>query len=212
MIKIRFMDGSEKEYNLGISALEIAESISPSLKKKSIAAKLNDVVVDLNRPITENGSLLFLTEEDKESLDVLRHSSAHLMAEAVKTMYPHAKFGVGPSIEEGFYYDIDLGEDVLTESDLPLIEKQMAKIVAKNAPIERKEVSKNEALEIFKEDPYKVELINALPEGEIISIYSQGVFSDLCRGPHLPSTKWIKNFKLLSLAGAYWRGDSKTSN
>ena len=209
MIKIRFMDGSEKEYKPGVSALEIAESISPSLKKKSIAAKLNDVVIDLNRPIIDNGSLVFLTEEDKESLEVLRHSSAHLMAEAVKMLYPHAKFGVGPSIEEGFYYDIDLGEDVLTESDLPLIEKQMAKIVAKNASIERKEVSKNEALELFKEDPYKVELINALPDGEIISIYSQGVFSDLCRGPHLPSTKWIKNFKLLSLAGAYWRGDSK---
>ncbi len=209
MIKIKFMDGSEKEYKVGISALEIAESISPSLKKRSIAAKLDDTVIDLNRRLNEDATLVFLAEEDVESLEVLRHSSAHLMAEAVKTLYPHAKFGVGPSIEEGFYYDIDLGDDVLTDSDLPTIEKQMAKIVAKNAPIERKEVSKKEALEIFKEDPYKVELINALPEGEIISIYSQGVFSDLCRGPHLPSTKWIKNFKLLSLAGAYWRGDSK---
>lgn len=209
MIKIKFNDGSIKMYEEGISALQIAESISPSLKKRCIAAKVNDEIIDLNRPIKEDASLIFLTEEDAEALEVLRHSSAHLMAEAVKTLYPHAKFGVGPAIEEGFYYDIDLGDNVLTEADLVLIEKQMAKIVAKNLPIERKEVSKEAALELFKDDPYKLELINTLPQDEIISIYSQGVFKDLCRGPHLPSTKWIKNFKLLSLAGAYWRGDSK---
>jgi len=204
-----FMDGSFKEFENGITALAIAESISPSLKKRSIAAKVNDVIVDLDRPINADASVRFLTEEDPESLEVLRHSSAHLMAEAVKTLYPHAKFGVGPAIEEGFYYDIDLGEDVLTESDLATIEKMMVKLAAKNAPLVRREVLKPEALEVFKADPYKVELINALPDSEIISIYSQGVFSDLCRGPHLPSTKWIKYFKLLSLAGAYWRGDSK---
>jgi threonyl-tRNA synthetase len=209
MIKIMFMDGSFKEFENGITALAIAESISPSLKKRSIAAKVNDVIVDLDRPINADASVRFLTEEDPESIEVLRHSSAHLMAEAVKTLYPHAKFGVGPAIEEGFYYDIDLGEDVLTESDLATIEKMMVKLAAKNSPLIRREVLKPEALEVFKADPYKVELINALPDSEIISIYSQGVFSDLCRGPHLPSTKWIKYFKLLSLAGAYWRGDSK---
>ena len=209
MIKIRFIDGSEKEFVNGISPLAIAESISPSLKKKCIAAKVSGVIVDLNRPIEKDSDIVFLTDEDSASLDVLRHTSAHLMAEAVKTLYPNAKFGVGPAIEEGFYYDIDLGDDILTESDLPAIEKAMAKLASKNLPLERKEVSKVEALEIFKADPYKVELIQSLPEGEIISLYSQGVFTDLCRGPHLPSTKWIKNFKLLSLAGAYWRGDSK---
>jgi threonyl-tRNA synthetase len=209
MIKIKFMDGSIKEYQKGILPVEIAESISPSLKKRCIAAKLDDVIIDLNRPVMQDSSLIFLTEDDPESIEVLRHSSAHLMAEAVKTLYPHAKFGVGPAIEEGFYYDIDLGDDVLTESDLTTIEKMMNKLAAKNLPLERLEVSRAEALDFFKDDPYKVELIQSLPENEVISIYSQGVFADLCRGPHLPSTKWIKYFKLLSLAGAYWRGDSK---
>ncbi len=209
MIKVEFMDGSFKSYPDGITPYEISESISSSLKKSSVAAKFNGQVVDLNRPLSSDGSIVFLKDSDPESLDVLRHSSAHLLAEAVKTMYPQAKFGVGPAIEEGFYYDIDLGETVLTEADLPLIEKTMAKLVQKNSPIEREEVSRTQALELFKDDPYKVELISALPEDEVISIYRQGVFFDLCRGPHLPSTKWIKYVKLLSLAGAYWRGDSK---
>jgi len=145
----------------------------------------------------------------EDALEVLRHSTAHLLAEAVKSLYPNAKFGVGPTIEEGFYYDIDLGDDVLTESDLPVIEKAMSKLVSLGQKIERKVITKSEALEFFKEDPYKVELIQDLPENEEISLYSQGNFADLCRGPHVPSTKWMKNFKLLSLAGAYWRGDSK---
>ncbi|MDY0023359.1 MAG: threonine--tRNA ligase, partial [Candidatus Izemoplasmatales bacterium] len=145
---------------------------------------------------------------DPEALDILRHSTAHLLAEAVKKLYPHACFGVGPVIEEGFYYDIDLGEDVLTEADLKTIEKEMKKIASQNSKIERSVLSYDEALEFFKDDPYKMELIKDLPKDEEISIYRQSHFTDLCRGPHLPGTKWIKNFKLLSLAGAYWRGNS----
>ncbi|MCK7487124.1 MAG: threonine--tRNA ligase [Bacillus subtilis] len=150
-----------------------------------------------------------MTEQDDKALDVLRHSAAHLLAQAVKSIYPNAKFGVGPTIEDGFYYDIDLGEQILTESDLAVIEKAMKKLAEQNQEIVRRIASKAEALVLFQDDPYKVELISDLPEGEIISTYTQGNFTDLCRGPHLPSTKWLKNVKLLSLAGAYWRGDSK---
>ncbi|MGD9909112.1 MAG: threonine--tRNA ligase [Candidatus Izemoplasmatales bacterium] len=208
-MKIRFKDGSISEFENGLSVLEIAEKISISLKKKSIVAKVDGKLVDLDTRLFEDASLELITEEDKEALEVLRHSTAHMLAEAVKQMYPHAKFGVGPVIEEGFYYDIDLGDDVLTESDLPKIEKTMLKLASQNQVIKRSVLSKSEALKFFMDDPYKLELINDLPEGEEISTYSQSVFTDLCRGPHLPSTKWIKNFKLLSLAGAYWRGDSK---
>ncbi|MDT8337499.1 MAG: threonine--tRNA ligase, partial [Candidatus Izemoplasmatales bacterium] len=163
----------------------------------------------MDRVVSEDAEVAFLTEKDPEALDVLRHSTAHLMAEAVKKLYPHAKFGVGPVIEEGFFYDMDLGDDVLTESDLKTIEKEMKKISSQNSKIERSVISYEEALEFFKDDPYKVELIKDLPKDEEISIYQQSHFTDLCRGPHIPGTKWIKNFKLLSLAGAYWRGDSK---
>lgn len=208
-MKIRFKDGSISEFENGLSVLEIAEKISISLKKKSIVAKVGGKLVDLDTRLFEDASLELITEEDKEALEVLRHSTAHMLAEAVKQLYPHAKFGVGPVIEEGFYYDIDLGEDVLSESDLPKIEKMMLKLASQNQVIKRSVLSKNEALKFFMDDPYKLELINDLPEEEEISTYSQSVFTDLCRGPHLPSTKWIKNFKLLSLAGAYWRGDSK---
>jgi threonyl-tRNA synthetase len=208
-MKIILPDGSVKEYLEPKSLFEIAEDISISLKKNSIAAKVNDKILDMDRVVSEDAEVAFLTEKDPEALDVLRHSTAHLMAEAVKKLYPHAKFGVGPVIEEGFFYDMDLGDDVLTESDLKTIEKEMKKISSQNSKIERSVLSYEEALEFFKDDPYKVELIKDLPKDEEISIYQQSHFTDLCRGPHIPGTKWIKNFKLLSLAGAYWRGDSK---
>jgi len=208
LMKILLPNGSIKEYDEPKSLFEIAEDISISLKKSSLAAKVNGKVLDMDRVIEKDSEVEFLTEKDPEALDVLRHSTAHLLAEAVKKLYPQAKFGVGPVIEDGFYYDIDLGDDVLTESDLKTIEKEMKKIASQNSKIERAVLSYDEALEFFKEDPYKVELIKDLPKDEEISIYSQSHFTDLCRGPHIPGTKWIKNFKLLSLAGAYWRGDS----
>ncbi len=209
MINIKFQDGSVKTFDNGATGFDIVQSISPSLKKRSIVIKVNDELFDMDRPIEHDGEIAFISDSDPIALDVLRHSTAHLMAQAIKEMYPAACFGVGPSIEEGFYYDIDLGEDILVESDLEKIEKKMLQLASQNQKIERKEVSKDEALEIFSTDPYKQELINNLPENEIITLYSQANFTDLCRGPHLPGTKWIKHFKLLSLAGAYWRGDSK---
>ncbi len=207
-MKIKFPDGSVKTFEDGMSLFDIAQSISPSLKKKCIVAKVDDRLVDMNTVINKDADVTFITDKDPEALEVLRHSTAHLMAEAVKRLYPHAHFGVGPVIEDGFYYDMDLGDDTLSEHDLVTIEKEMKKIAAQNSDILRSVVSKEEALELFKDDPYKVELINELPEDEDISVYTQAHFRDLCRGPHLPGTKWIKHFKLLSLAGAYWRGDS----
>jgi len=207
-MKITLPDGSIREYHEPKSLFEIAEDISVSLKKSSIAAKVNEKVLDMNRIIKDDSDVAFITETDPEALDILRHSTAHLLAETVKKLYPHAKFGVGPIIEEGFFYDIDLGDDVLVENDLKTIEKEMKKIASQNSKIERGILSYEEALEFFNDDPYKLELIRDLPKDEEISIYQQSHFTDLCRGPHLPGTKWIKNFKLLSLAGAYWRGDS----
>jgi len=208
MINIKFADGSVKQYEAGVSGAEIASGISPSLRKRSIVVKVDDEYFDLARPITRDAVVKLITESDPEAIEVLRHSTAHLLAQAVKELYPQACFGVGPAIEEGFYYDIDLGEDVLTDADLPKIEKQMQKLAEANQPIIRKVASKAEALKIFASDPYKQELISALPDTETITLYSEGDFTDLCRGPHLETTKWIRHFKLLSLAGAYWRGDS----
>lgn len=207
-MKIVLPDGSIREYENEKSLNEIADDISISLRKKSIAAKVNGKIMDMDRVISADSEVAFLTEQDEESLEVLRHSTAHLLAETVKKLYPHAHFGVGPVIEDGFYYDIDLGEDVLTESDLGRIEKEMKKIASQNSRIEREVLSYDDALNYFHDDPYKVELIKDLPKDEEISIYKQSHFTDLCRGPHLPGTKWIKHFKLLSLAGAYWRGNS----
>ena len=208
-MKIVLPDGSVKEYREPKSLFEIAEDISISLKKNSLAANVNGKIVDMDRVVSEDSEVSFITDKDPEALEVLRHSTAHLLAEAVKKIYPQAKFGVGPVIEEGFYYDIDLGDDVLTENDLKTIEKEMKKIASQNSKIERSVLSYEQALDFFKDDPYKVELIRDLPKNEEISIYQQAHFTDLCRGPHLPGTKWIKNFKLLSLAGAYWRGNSE---
>ncbi|WP_423799278.1 threonine--tRNA ligase [Neobacillus sp. SAB-20_R2A] len=209
VVKIAFPDGAVKEFPKGTTTEDIAASISPGLKKKAIAGKLNGQMYDLRRPIQEDGSIEIVTPESKDALEVLRHSTAHLMAQAVKRLYPGAKLGVGPVIEGGFYYDMDL-EESLTPEDLPKIEKEMAKIVSENIEVVRKEVSRSEAVQLFKEidDEYKLELIEAIPDDEQVTIYEQGDFFDLCRGIHVPSTGKIKEFKLLSIAGAYWRGDS----
>ncbi|MGX7348723.1 threonine--tRNA ligase [Dolosicoccus paucivorans] len=206
-IQLTFPDGSVRSFDQGVTVEEVAGSIAPSLKKATLAGKFNDELVDYNRPLTEDGAIEIITDKSPEALDILRHSTAHLMAHALTHLYPGIQFGVGPTIESGFYYDTHL-EKPISEEDLPKIEKEMKRIIAQNVPIVRKEVSREEALEIFAKDPFKVELINDLPEDEVISIYEQGDFVDLCRGVHVPSTGKLRIFKLLSLAGAYWRGNS----
>ncbi|MGG0284864.1 threonine--tRNA ligase [Peribacillus butanolivorans] len=210
LLKISFPDGAVKEFAKGTTTEDIAASISPGLRKKSIAGKFNGELYDLKRPIEEDGTIEIVTQDAADALEVLRHSTAHLMAQAIKRLYKNAKFGVGPVIEGGFYYDMDL-EESLTPEDLPLIEKEMKKIVNENLEIARIEVSRDEAISRFKGigDEYKLELIDAIPADQQVTIYEQGEFFDLCRGIHVPSTGKIKEFKLLSVAGAYWRGDSK---
>ncbi|MEI1422487.1 threonine--tRNA ligase [Bacillus cabrialesii] len=209
MVKITFPDGAVKEFAKGTTTEDIAASISPGLKKKSLAGKLNGKEIDLKTPINEDGTVEIITEGSEEGLQIMRHSTAHLLAQAIKRIYKDVKFGVGPVIENGFYYDVEM-EEAITPEDLPKIEKEMKKIVNANLPIVRKEVSREEAKARFAEigDDLKLELLDAIPEGETVSIYEQGEFFDLCRGVHVPSTGKIKEFKLLSLAGAYWRGDS----
>lgn len=210
MIQLTFPDGAVKEFPEGITIDEVAASISSSLRKKAIVGKLNNRLVDLKRPLYESGTVEILTPEDKESLEVLRHSTAHLMAQAIKRLYGEVNLGVGPVIENGFYYDIDC-EVAISVEDLPKIEKEMKKIVEENLEIRRHVVSRAEAERLYKEidDPLKIELLHDIPEEEEVTIYEQGEFFDLCRGPHVPSTSKLKVFKLLSVAGAYWRGDSK---
>ncbi|EMF0278426.1 threonine--tRNA ligase [Enterococcus faecium] len=208
MIKITFPDGAVKEFESGTTTLAIAESISKSLAKKALAGKVNGKLVDLTRPIEEDASIEIITPDHEDALGLVRHSAAHLMAQAMRRLYPNIHFGVGPAIDSGFYYDTDNGQNQVTAEDLPTIEAEMMKIVKENLPIERRVLSKQEALEIFASDPYKVELISELPEEEVITAYQQGEFIDLCRGPHVPSTGRIQVFKLLSVAGAYWRGNS----
>ncbi|CAF1804490.1 threonine--tRNA ligase [Bacillus subtilis] len=210
MVKITFPDGAVKEFAKGTTTEDIAASISPGLKKKSLAGKLNGKEIDSRTPINEDGTVEIITEGSEEGLQIMRHSTAHLLAQAIKRIYKDVKFGVGPVIENGFYYDVEMDE-AITPEDLPKIEKEMKKIVNANLPIVRKEVSREEAKARFAEigDDLKLELLDAIPEGETVSIYEQGEFFDLCRGVHVPSTGKIKEFKLLSLAGAYWRGDSK---
>ena len=209
MIKITFPDGSIREYVEGTTAVEVAQSISVSLVKKCLAVKLNGELKDLKAPIEGDAAIELITGDAKGMEPLLNHSCAHLLAQAIKELYPNAMFGVGPAIDEGFYYDLDLGDVKLTEEDLVKIEKKMKAIAEGNAEIERRVVSKEEALELFKDDKYKLELINELESDAVISVYQQGNFMDLCRGPHVSSTKWLKNFKLLSVSGAYWRGDAK---
>ena len=211
MIRITFPDGSVKEYNSGISSIEIAEQISPRLAKEVYAASVNGQVVDLARPINSDATLVLHKWEDIEGKHAFWHSSAHLMAGALEELYPGIKFGIGPAIENGFYYDVDPGDGkAISEADLPAIEAKMKELASLNLVYSRKDVSKKEALDLFtkKGDQYKVELIGELEDGTI-SLYTQGSFTDLCRGPHLPSTEPIRAIKLLSVAGAYWRGNEK---
>ena len=209
MIKITFPDNSVKEFENGVTPLNIASGISSSLAKKCVIAKVNGALHDMATPIEVDATIELLNIESKELQDVLNHSCAHLLAHAIKKLYPHAMFGVGPAIDEGFYYDLDLGDVKLTDEDLVKIEKKMTALVAEGANITRRVVSKEEAKELFKDEVYKLELIEELPDEESITVYEQGDFRDLCRGPHVSSTKWLKNFKLLSVSGAYWRGDAK---
>ncbi|GIP15624.1 threonine--tRNA ligase [Paenibacillus montaniterrae] len=211
-INITFPDGAVREYPVGITTEEIAASISSGLKKNAIAGKVNGKVVDVYTPIEADASVEIVTVDSEDGLEVYRHSTAHLMAQAIKRLYKDAnvKLGIGPVIEDGFYYDLDMDHS-LTPEDLVKIEKEMNRIIGENLPIRRREVSREEALAIYTEfnDNLKLELINDLPADSVITIYDQGEFFDLCRGPHLPSTGRIKAFKLLNVAGAYWRGDSK---
>ena len=206
-VQVKFPDGNVKEFDSGITAEEIAGSISPGLKKASVAARVNGEMYDLTRPIIEDADIELFTDKSEPALEVMRHSTAHLMAQALKRLYGDVKFGVGPVIEEGFYYDFDMDERISAE-DLPKIEKEMKRIIDENIPIERSVLTRDEAKVLFKDDEYKLELIDAIPEDETVTVYSQGEFTDLCRGVHVPRTSKIKEFKLLSTAGAYWRGDS----
>lgn len=206
-INIKFPDGNSKSFDKGTTTEDIAQSISPGLRKKAVAGKFNNQLVDLTRPLEEDGAIEIVTPGSDEALEVLRHSTAHLMAQALKRIYGDVKFGVGPVIKGGFYYDFDMDEKVSSD-DFEKIEKTMKQIVNENYKIERKVVTREEAKDFFKDDSYKLELIDAIPEDENVTLYSQGEFTDLCRGVHVPSTSKIKEFKLLSTAGAYWRGDS----
>lgn len=206
-INIQFPDGNKKAFDKGTTTEDIAQSISPGLRKKAVAGKFNGQLVDLTKPLETDGSIEIVTPGSEEALEVLRHSTAHLMAHAIKRLYGNVKFGVGPVIEGGFYYDFDIDQNISSD-DFEQIEKTMKQIVNENMKIERKVVSRDGAKELFSNDEYKLELIDAIPEDENVTLYSQGDFTDLCRGVHVPSTAKIKEFKLLSTAGAYWRGDS----
>jgi threonyl-tRNA synthetase len=210
MINITFPDGAVRQYEQGSSALDIAKSISEGLARKILAAEINGEVWDITRPIKNDASAKFLTWNDEKAKSTFWHSSAHLMAEAVEDTFPGVKFWVGPPVEKGFYYDMDLGENVITETDLVKLEKKMAELSKQNNPFIRKEISKADAVKYFEEkgDEYKLDLLTHLEDGNI-TFYTQGQFTDLCRGPHIPSTGFIKGIKLTSIAGAYWKGDEK---
>ena len=209
-IKITFPDGAAKEFPAGITGMQITESISNSLARKALAISVNDEVWDLNRPIRNDVAIKILTWDNDEGKSTYWHSSAHIMAEAIESVFPGTKFGIGPSIENGFYYDIDMGDHSLTSEDLKKLEEKMYEYSKRDVPFERKEVSWEEAVAYFtkKNDPYKLELLEEF-KGQQISMYHQGNFTDLCYGPHVPSTGKIKFIKLLSIAGAYWRGSEK---
>jgi len=209
-MNITFPDGAVRQYEQGSSAMEIAKSISEGLARKILSAEINGEIWDLSRPINNDASIKFLTWEDEKAKSTFWHSSAHLMAEAVEDIFPGVKFWVGPPIEKGFYYDMDLGENVITETDLGKLEKKMAELSKQNNPFIRKEITKADAIKYFQEkgDEYKLDLLSNLEDGKI-TFYTQGKFTDLCRGPHIPSTGFIKGIKLTSIAGAYWKGDEK---
>tara|TARA_B100000683_G_scaffold117803_1_gene115813 strand:- start:4701 stop:6644 length:1944 start_codon:yes stop_codon:yes gene_type:complete len=208
MIKITLPDGNIKQVESGTSAMDIAKSISEGLARNVLSANVNGEVWDANRPITTNSTLTLYTFNDKEGKSTFWHSSAHIMAEALEDLYPGVKLGIGPAVDNGFYYDVDLGDRVLSKEDLPKIEKKMKELVAKKVSFERQDISKAEAIQYFEDkgDEYKLELLEDLEDGNI-TFYTQGNFTDLCRGPHIPSSGIIKAIKLLNIAGAYWRGD-----
>jgi len=210
LIQITLPDGKILEYNPGIEAYEIASTISKSLSKDAIAAEIDGNLLDLNTKIIKNCKLRFITSKDKEALEIIRHDTAHVLAQAVKNLFPNAQITIGPVIEDGFYYDI-LSEKPFSTDDLASLEKEMHKISSQNISIKREVWDRNEAIKFFKEikEDFKAEIISDLPETEEISLYRQGDFLDLCRGPHSPSTSFVKHFKLLKVSGAYWRGDSK---
>ena len=210
MIKITFPDNSVKEYAEGTTAMQIAESISSRLAQEVLAASVNGEIWDLTRPINQDAAIKLFKWEDEEGKHAFWHSSAHLMAEALQELYPGIKFGIGPAIENGFYYDVDPGEATIKEGDFPVIEAKMLELVAKKEEIKRQDISKADALKMFGDrgEEYKTELISELEDGKITT-YTQGAFTDLCRGPHLPNTSYLKAVKIMSVAGAYWRGDEK---
>ena len=210
MIKITFPDNSVREYAEGTTAMQIAESISSRLAQEVLAASVNGETWDLLRPINQDATVQLLKWEDEEGKHAFWHSSAHLMAEALQELYPGIKFGIGPAIENGFYYDVDPGDRVIKESDFPAIEEKMRELVAKKEEIKRQDITKADAMQMFGDrgEVYKTELISELADGTITT-YTQGSFTDLCRGPHLPNTSYLKAVKILSVAGAYWRGDEK---
>ncbi|MCR8967178.1 threonine--tRNA ligase [Streptococcus zalophi] len=209
MINITFPDGAVRQFESGVTTFEIAQSISNSLAKKALAGKFNGKLIDTTRKIEEDGSIEIVTPDHEDALDILRHSAAHLFAQAARRLFPEIKLGVGPAIQDGFYYDTDNEAGQISNEDLEAIEAEMRKIVKENFSSIRQEVSKDEAREIFKNDPYKLELIEEHSEDEGgLTIYTQGEYVDLCRGPHVPSTGRIQVFQLLNVAGAYWRGNS----
>ncbi len=212
LVNITLPDGSKREYESGVSSMDIAMSISEGLARNVLASKVNGEVWDALRPIVRDSDLSLLTWKDEEGKSTMWHSSAHLMAEAMEALYPGIKLAIGPPIDNGFYYDIDLMEHEVTEADLPKIEKKMIELARQKNQFARKEVSKKDALAYYeeKQDQYKLELINDLEDGQI-TFYTQGGFTDLCRGPHIPHTGFVKAVKLLSIAGAYWRGDEKNA-
>ena len=210
MINIQFPDGALRQYEAGSSALDIAKSISEGLARKVLAADVNGEVWDATRPLHSDASLKLITWDDASGKSTFWHSSAHLMAEAIEERFPATKFWVGPPIDNGFYYDIDLGDKKITEEDLQSLEKRMGELARQNNAFIRKETPKEEAINYFSEkgDEYKLDLLQHLSDGNI-TFYTQGGFTDLCRGPHIPHTGFIKAIKLLSIAGAYWKGDEK---
>ena len=210
MIKVKLMDGSMKEIEDGSNGYSLATSISRKLAKEAVAAKVNGKLVDLSHELKENDQVEIITVDSEEGIEIIRHSTAHVMAQAVKRIYGNVKLAIGPTVKNGFYYDFDL-DTPLTHGDIEKIEEEMNKIINEDLKFKRKDVSREEALKLMSEkgEDYKVQLINDLDESENISLYEQGDFTDLCRGPHIPSTKFIKAFKLTSIAGAYWRGSEK---
>lgn len=207
-INIQFPDGQQQVFTKGVTLTEIAQTISPALRKKAIVGSANGTIIDLTRPIVEDTQIALYDAGSKEGIQVIRHSTAHLLAQAVKRLYPDARFGIGPVIDNGFYYDIDLAHPLVPD-DLLQIEKMMKQIVQENSLILRREVTRKEALRLFAHDALKLELLADIPEHEKVTVYEQGEFYDLCRGPHVPSTGKLQHFKLMHVSGAYWRGDSK---